>query len=224
MSTAVTIAPALLERLRHTRGAGEEVERGRGVGVLADARQHRDEPPLGAEVLDHPTLATRHSGRVVERDAELAHERVRGVGPAALQQARDERAPDDHAVGVAARFHRLLGRGDAEAEQHRLVGDRLAALPHLARRGRQRVALAGDAHQRDAVDEAARPLADGPQTIVGRGRRREQHGLHAGAVGRLRPRRRARRAGGRAGSPPRCPAPASAAANRRKPMWPTGLV
>ena len=33
---------ALLERLRDARGAGEQVERGAGVGVLADARQHRE--------------------------------------------------------------------------------------------------------------------------------------------------------------------------------------
>ena len=44
---------ALLERLRDARGTSEEVERGAGVGVLADARQNGNQAPLGSEVLDH---------------------------------------------------------------------------------------------------------------------------------------------------------------------------
>ena len=81
MSTAVTYAPDLLERLRDAGRAGEEIERGAGSGRLAQAREHRHQPALRPEILDHVEL------RRVERGAQLGDELVRGLGPTALQHA-----------------------------------------------------------------------------------------------------------------------------------------
>ena len=80
----------------------------------------------------------------------------------------------------------------------------LQRAPISAACARQLRPLAGDAHQRHAVDEAARPLADRARAgrrgwwarRAARSRRRRRR--------RRRPSRRARRAGGRARSPRRC--------------------
>jgi hypothetical protein len=47
------VQTATLELLGHPGGAGEEVERGAGLGRSGDAAEDRDEQSLGTEVLDH---------------------------------------------------------------------------------------------------------------------------------------------------------------------------
>ncbi len=167
-----------LERLRDAGGAGEEVEGGAGLGRLAQSRQHRHQPALRSEVLDHdPSRAARSS---------LTNS-CAASGPPPCSRRGDERAADDHAVAELRGFDRLLGVGDADAEQHRLVGDRLEPTAHLTGLRRQRGALTGDAHQRHAVDEPARPLADGDEAVVGRGGCGEQHRLDVVRIGGLGP-------------------------------------
>ena len=85
------------------------------------------------------------------------------------------------------------------------------------------VALAGDAEQTHRVHEATRPGADARQPLVGRGRRGEHHGLDAGGVGRLAPRRRPPPAAGRARSRRRCRRAPADAAKRSWPAWCTVL-
>ena len=76
-------------------------------------------------------------------------------GPPPREQPADERAADDHAVGRRRRLGGLLGRRDADAEQHRLVGrPPCSGAPITLAWLAELLPLAGDAHQRDAVDEA----------------------------------------------------------------------
>src|SRR5947209_15266522 len=126
-------------------------------------------------------------GGGVEGGAQLGDEPARLFRSVAGQHPPHERAPDYHTVGGLRSRHRLLRRRDPHAEQDGHVAGRLAAPAHLDRRTGEGRSLAGHAHQRHAVHEAARPIADGTETVVGGRPRREQHGFDAGGVGGLPP-------------------------------------
>ena len=123
---------------------------------------------------------------------------ARGLfGPAAVEQAPDQRTADDDAVG-AGRGLRGLGRGgDADAEQHRLVGHGLERRPICSACAASCSRSPVTPMQRDAVDEA--------RASARRSRRAARRGWSArraarsrpGRRRRRRPSRRARRAGGR---------------------------
>src|SRR5207247_37722 len=81
---------------------------------------------------------------------------TRDVAVGMLLQEPDERAAHDDGVRDRRRRRDLLGGGDAEAERHRLPGQRLEPRQQRARVVGQRVALAGDAGAADRVHEAAR--------------------------------------------------------------------
>ena len=82
------------------------------------------------------------------------------VGAAAVEEAADQRAADDHAVAARGGLRGLRRGRDADAEQHRQVGDGLEPAAHLLGLRGQLLAFAGDAEQRHAVDEALRDRAD----------------------------------------------------------------
>ena len=114
---------------------------------------------------------------------------VRAVGAAAVEQrARSSALPDDDAVGRGRGLDRLLRRRDADAEQHGRSVTALQSPAHLAPPAPRAASRSPvTPMQRDAVDEAARPLADRCEPLVGRRRRGEQHGLDARGVGRVAP-------------------------------------
>src|SRR6266516_3024942 len=116
-------------------------------------------------------------GGAVESGAQLADEPPCLLRSSAGQHPPYERAPDYHTVGCPRSRHRLLRRRDPHTEQDGHVAGRLAAPAHLDRLTGEGRSLAGHAHQRHAVHEAARPIADGAETIVRGRRRRKQHGL-----------------------------------------------
>src|SRR5712691_8140657 len=126
-------------------------------------------------------------GGGVEGGAQLGDEPSRLLRSSAGQHPPHERAPDYHTVGRLRSRHGLLRRRDSHAEQDGHVAGRLAAATHLDRLTGEGRPLAGDAHQRHAVYEAARPIADGTEAIVGGRRRREQHGFDTGGVGGVPP-------------------------------------
>src|SRR5207253_2295741 len=66
----------------------------------------------------------------VQPRPQLSHEVGRPVGAGPFEEAADEGGADDHPVGVGRRLRRLGGRGDADADEDGLVGDRLQALGH----------------------------------------------------------------------------------------------
>ena len=171
-----------LERLRDACGAGEQVQRGAGRRRLTEARQHRYQPALRAQVLDHSGSGAVEGGRAARRRT-----RAPPSGPPPFSSRAMSALPMITPSPNCAASHRLLRVGDPDAEEHRLVGDRLEAPTHLTRLARERTALAGDTHERHAVHEAAGALADGDEAIVGRGRRGQEHGLDVVRVGGVRP-------------------------------------
>ena len=184
MSTAVTTRTGALERLRDACGAGEQVERGARRRRLAQARQHRNQPALRPEVLDHRGSRRRSSSAARSSDTNSCA----ASGPPPFSRRATSALPTITPSANCAASTACSGVGDADAEQHRLVGDRLAGADpsHRAWR-RERRAFAGDAHERHAVHEAAGALADGDEPIVGRGGRGEQHGLDVVRVGGVGP-------------------------------------
>ena len=176
--------------------------------------QHRD-----------PVLSARRSSsrqvwsRAARKAATMAP-RSSGEAPSRSWRMSAEATTTPSASSAAATG--LLGRGDAEAHDHRQVGGRLEPLGQHGGRVGQRRPLAGDAEQVHAVDEALRARAQPRQPLVGRERRGEQDGLEAG-VGATAPTPPAPPAGRRGGSRrprrPRRPRPRSAA----YPAWNTRL-
>ena len=61
---------------------------------------------------------------------------VRRLRALAVEQAAHERRADDHAVGARRHLDGLRGVGDAHADEHRLVGDRLEPPGDHQRRSR----------------------------------------------------------------------------------------
>ena len=154
----------------------------------------------------------------IERDAEGSDESRGLFGAAAVEQAPHERAADDHAVGAAPR-PRAAWSG-VEMPTPSSTGLSVAALhrrPISPAWAASSVALAGHAHQRHAVDETVRTLADPREPVVGRRRRGEEHRLDARPRRPRRPSRRARRAGGRGRSRRRRRTRADAARSARGP-------
>ena len=122
----------------------------------------------GRDVDEGEDVRTGHGGAVSARRGRRAARppRHRAAGPLAVEDAAHEGRADDHAVGDGGRLDRLLGGGDAEAHEHRQVGERPSpAWPGSRALLAERCPLAGDAHEVDAVDEAAALLG-------ARGRRR----------------------------------------------------
>src|SRR4051794_14573806 len=115
-------------------------------------------------LMDAPSV----SGGVIEGGAQLGDEPGCLVRSIAGQHPSDERTPDYHTVGGLRSRHRLVGRRDPHTEQHGHVGGRLATPAHLDRLVGEGRPLAGHAQQRHAVQEAARPIADGAKSLVRR--------------------------------------------------------
>src|SRR5688572_10046003 len=81
----------------------------------------------------------------------------------------DEGAGDDRAVGLADQPSDV-GRGrDAEADHERGLDGRSSASQEWGQLFGELAAGAGRADERDGVDEAARPLADGAEALLGAG-------------------------------------------------------
>ena len=91
-------------------------------------------------------LTTGCAGRIERRGASPTNAAASSAPPPSSRR-RTSALPTTTPSACCGRLDRLLGRGDADAEQHRLVGDRLAAPAHLrAPASASAVALAGDAH------------------------------------------------------------------------------
>ena len=149
-----------------------------------------DERAVGVIVIFSAMSAdvSRYVGRARDARARRRTRRLRrgrrrrgGGGRARCRRSRRRRA--------AAASRGLLGRRDADAEQHGLVGHRLAAagpsrsrVTRRARRAR-RSRRAATRRRRSRCDRSQ--IAREP--VVGRGRRREQHRLDAGGVGGVAP-------------------------------------
>ena len=117
-------------------------------------------------------VATLGTSGVERRRASVRTNAAASSGPPPSSSRRTSALPDDHAVGAGRGLGGLLGRRDPDAEQHRLVGDGLAAPAHLARRGSAScVALAGDTHaatrRRRSRANARRSRASRSSGVVG---------------------------------------------------------
>src|SRR3954470_16469708 len=86
----------------------------------------------------------------VESVAKAADELGRRLRAAAVEHAAHQGRADDDAVRCGGHANSLLGGGDAEPHDDRLVGERLQALGQYRRALRDRRPLAGDAHEVDA--------------------------------------------------------------------------
>ena len=108
--------------------------------------EHRHQPALRPEVLDQGSVRAGQRSSSAARSS--ATNSCAASGPPPSRSAAHERAPDDHAVGVLATPRPPARRSRCPTpEQHRLVGDRLAAGgPSRAAWLASEVALARDAH------------------------------------------------------------------------------
>ena len=219
------------DRPEHDRGR-------RRAGLGPHPRRSSPPPPAG---LTHDCVSTssrtsapraatamRHRQRsaarglaavsLVEGGAEGGDAGAEVLGAGAVEPLAHQGRRHHHAVGVLGGGDGLLGRGDAEAHDHRQVGGRLQALGQHGGRVGQLAALAGDAEQVHAVDEALRARAQPRQPLVGRERRGELDGGQAGVDARTAPTPPAPPSGGRAGSRPprRRPRPRRRSARTRR--------
>ena len=166
---------------------------------------------------DRTSGSDRDRDQPASRAARTEATNAAGAGGAlAVEQAahegrrrRPRRRPPRHTSTACS------GVETPDADQHRLVGDRLEPPGDHQRRWRPASSRSPVTPSRPtAYTKPAGPLADPRQPLVGRGRRGEQHGLDAGRVGGRGPRPDLlEREVGQDGGRPR-PAAASDAAKR----------
>src|SRR5207248_10131276 len=144
-------------------------------------------PVVSSSIVRVSTGAPSVSGGGIEGGAQLGDVPARLIRSLAGQHPPHERAPDYHTVGRPRRRHSLLGRRDPNTEQDGHIARRFAAPAHLDRLAGEGRPLTGHAQQRHAVDEAARPIADGTEAVVRSRGRCEQHGFHTRGVGGVAP-------------------------------------
>ncbi len=170
----------------------------RRVGIVLAPHDHRHRADLAFRdpaqvVLEEPRGDARRLAQVaVSHDRVLVVVRSRmrraDAGPPPSSKRRTRAEPTITPSACSHSAVACVGGRHADAHEHRLVRHRLQPLGDDERRLRQRVALAGDTEQPDAVHEAPR-----------RAHRREEGARRAWSArpaSRSRPRRRRRRAPG----------------------------